>query len=99
MWSPRIKILFIVLYFYFSPKSFCQEEHFNWFYGHLCGLSFQGNSVSNQNLSNMYTEECSAAISDDFGNLLFYTNGQEVFNKNYTLMPNGSGILGHVSSA
>ena len=31
----------------------------------------------------------SAIISDTLGNLLFYTNGQEIYNKNHQRMPNG----------
>ncbi len=42
--------------------------------------------------------ECSASIADASGNLLFYTDGLNVFNANHTVMPNGSGLQSHSSS-
>jgi gliding motility-associated-like protein len=44
------------------------------------------------------TFEGCATISDNNGDLLFYTDGMVVYNKNHVLMPNGSGLLGHSSS-
>lgn len=42
-------------------------------------------------------EGCSA-ISDSSGNLLFYTDGTRVWDKNDVLMPNGAGLNGNSSS-
>src|SRR5215217_3779517 len=46
----------------------------------------------------MSTYEGSASIADHDGNLLFYTDGISVWNKNHNVMPNGSGLLGDASS-
>jgi len=46
----------------------------------------------------MSTVEGCATISDTAGNLLFYTNGLTVWNKNHQVMENGSGLLGRESS-
>ena len=44
------------------------------------------------------TTEGVATISDNSGNLLFYTNGITVWNRNHLIMTNGSGLLGDFSS-
>jgi hypothetical protein len=38
--------------------------------------------------------DCSSTISDALGNLLFYTDGVSVWNKNNGVMPNGTGLVG-----
>jgi gliding motility-associated-like protein len=40
-----------------------------------------------------------ATISDASGQLLFYTDGSFVYNKNHQIMQNGSGLMGHPSSS
>src|SRR5690606_31896879 len=42
--------------------------------------------------------EGTASIADSDGNLLFYSAGQQVWNKDHDFMPNGTGILGHDGS-
>lgn len=42
--------------------------------------------------------ECTSSVSDLNGNLLFYTEGLHVWNRNHQQMPNGSGLLSHVST-
>lgn len=43
--------------------------------------------------------EGSSAMSTPDGELLFYTNGIVIRDRNHNLMPNGTGLLGHVSSS
>jgi len=47
----------------------------------------------------MNTNEGCATISDNNGNLLFYTDGIKVWNRNGQVMPNGSGLKGDPSSS
>ena len=42
----------------------------------------------------MGTVEAVASISDSAGNLLFYSNGQRVWNRLHEVMPNGDSIIG-----
>ncbi|MDQ3108632.1 MAG: M43 family zinc metalloprotease [Bacteroidota bacterium] len=42
--------------------------------------------------------ECTSTISDANGNLLFYTDGISVWNRNNVVMANGSGLMSHASS-
>jgi hypothetical protein len=43
-------------------------------------------------------QESTTTISDVNGNLLFYSDGIQVYNRNNVVMPNGSGLLGNSSS-
>ena len=47
----------------------------------------------------MVSSEACGAISDGNGNLLFYTNGVNVYNKNHQLMLNGDNIGGNISTS
>ncbi|MCM2301324.1 MAG: T9SS type B sorting domain-containing protein [Flavobacteriaceae bacterium] len=75
-----------------------QKETNSWYFGENAGLDF--NSGTPMALSNgaLNTREGCAAISDKNGNLLFYTDGVTVYNKNHGVMLNGTGLKGHSSS-
>jgi hypothetical protein len=61
-------------------------------YGHA-QIIFQGDSVLVEPTSLAFNFESTAAVmSDTDGNLLFYTNGCEVANRNHQTMPNGIGL-------
>ena len=93
--------------FLFLSLSFClcslaglaQKETNVWYFGKNAGLSFS-NPLDPQPLKDgrLFSEEGSATLSDAQGNLLFYSNGMQVWNKNRTLMVNGSELKGHESS-
>ena len=84
-----------VFSFYFSPA---QQETYNWYFGNHAALNFSGGSPVVLSNSAMATSEGCSSISDNAGNLLFYTDGVSVYNSNNAIMPNGSGLLGHESS-
>ena len=75
-----------------------QGEQNNWYFGKGAGISFSGDSAMAVANGRLFTEEGSATISDKNGNLLFYTNGITVWNRNHKVMPNGNGLLGGNSS-
>jgi hypothetical protein len=62
-------------------------------FGNQIGIDFETGSPSifhpPSGNPEFYAHEGSAAISDEDGNLLFYTNGIHVWNRNHDLMPNG----------
>jgi len=76
-----------------------QHEFDNWYFGVNVGVSFVSGSPVNLSGGQLGTIEGSASISDSAGNLLFYTNGIDVWDKNNTIMPNGTGLLGALSSS
>jgi len=70
----------------------------NWYFGNTAGITFaSGSPVALTNGALSTTEGC-ASISDATGNLMFYTNGINVYNRNHVLMTNGTGLTGHQSS-
>lgn len=74
-----------------------QQETSNWYFGYGAGLDFsKGSPVFQEGRINQW-EGC-ASISDRKGRLLFYTNGQAVWNREHKTMRNGKGLKGHNSS-
>lgn len=70
----------------------------NWYFGWQVNLNFNTSPPSLNYTNNMWAEEGCSFIGDSLGNILFYTNGLEVYNKNHVMMPNGNGLLGGVST-
>jgi hypothetical protein len=70
----------------------------NWYFGTNAGVSFNtGVPVALINGA-VVTTEGVATISDNSGNLLFYTDGVTVYNRNHLVMTNGTGLFGDASS-
>ncbi|MCX6287268.1 MAG: hypothetical protein NTY96_09140 [Bacteroidetes bacterium] len=69
---------------------FSQREFNNWFFGDSAGVSFMtGSPVAF--LSNKMDAQSGGTcnISDSLGNILFYSNNGEVYNRNNIVMPDG----------
>tara|TARA_R100001369_G_scaffold20091_1_gene36544 strand:- start:16662 stop:19373 length:2712 start_codon:yes stop_codon:yes gene_type:complete len=82
-----------------SSAFYAQNEGAYWYFGNQAALNFNSGSpvpVSNAKLT---TLEGSATISDRNGNLLFYTDGMMVYDRNHNIMPNGAGLKGNLSSS
>lgn len=69
-----------------------------WYFGDKAGLDFNTTPPTALMNSQMITHEGCATVSDSTGNLLFYTDGRNVWDRNHQVMPNGSGLTGHESS-
>ncbi len=69
---------------------FPQKEFNNWYFGDSAGVSFNS-GVPVAFLSSKMDDfsNGSSNISDSLGNILFYTNGGQVYNRNNSIMPNG----------
>ncbi|WP_140487091.1 T9SS type B sorting domain-containing protein [Flavobacterium sp. GSA192] len=91
------KILFIILLF-LSLVSYSQGEANIWYFGEYAGLDFNSGSPVPLTNGQLFTYEGCATISDSFGQLLFYTDGGYVFNRNHQVMVNGTGLMGNESS-
>ncbi len=94
------KITLLIIVFFIQLTSFGQNEAANWYFGYGGGISFNqsANTITSVNNGQLFTNEGCASISDDTGNLLFYTDGSTVWNKNHDVMSNGTGLLGDSSS-
>jgi hypothetical protein len=78
--------------------AYSQGEANVWYFGNGAGLDFNFNPPvqlenGNANLTDLNREGV-GGMSDGSGNLLFYTDGRNVYNKNHVLMTNGFGLLG-----
>jgi gliding motility-associated-like protein len=93
----KIVLLFFILLN--TTLAFTQEEANTWYFGRNAGVDFNsGNPVALTN-GQLNTFEGSSTISDKNGNLLFYSDGATVWNRNHIIMPNGTGLLGNSSSS
>jgi hypothetical protein len=77
---------------------FSQKQTNNWYFGINAGLSFNSNPPVVLTNGALNTTEGSAVMSDSNGNLLFYTDGVNVWNNTHSVMPNGTGLQGDVST-
>jgi gliding motility-associated-like protein len=74
------------------------KEAWHWHFGQNASLDFSS-GVPVPGLSPINTQEGTACYSDpNTGQLLFYTDGITVWDKNNNQMPNGFGLLGGISS-
>src|SRR5437762_12543520 len=76
-----------------------QHEYDNWYFGSQAGIDFTSGVPVNLTNGQIYTTEGSSCISDSAGNLLFYTDGVTVWNKNHQQMANGFGLEGGGSTS
>ena len=99
-------ITYFIFILSFSPL-FSQGEASHWYFGNGAGLIFDTNTntviATNAAASTINTNEGCSSISDSNGNLLLYTDGRIIWDKNHQIMPNadysnGSGLLGDPSS-
>lgn len=90
----RITLLVnLLVIFYFSPARGQKINH-AWAFGHYMGLDFSSGGPTFFRDSMQASEGC-ASVCDSSGKLLFYSNGNKVYDRSHRLMPNGSGIMGH----
>ena len=99
-----MKKITLLLFLFFTVFVFAQKEANYWYFGNNAGLHFlDDGTVVPLSDGNMTTNEGCSSISDAQGNLLFYTDGRTVWDKNHVIMPNGdylggTGLLGDPSS-
>jgi PKD repeat protein len=89
----------VYIFFLFSALNSSASNETNiWYFGFGAGLDFNSGSpvAISGGMTNTY-EGCSS-ICDANGNLLFYSDGLTVWNRNHQVMPNGSGLTGDFSS-
>ncbi|MCH7525027.1 MAG: hypothetical protein IIC74_08465, partial [Bacteroidetes bacterium] len=92
------KYFIYIIIFLFSLSVLAQREAANWYFGNDAGLNFNTGTPEILLDGMLFATEGCSTISDSAGNLVFYTNGRTVWNRNHNIMPNGQGLLGHDSS-
>lgn len=80
----------------FPFDSFAQwKQANNWYFGQYAGISFQNGSppvVILNGQTNNILQTGTVSMSDDDGNLIFYSNGITVWNRNHQVMTNGTNM-------
>ena len=90
-----MKSKFLLLFFlFFSIKVISQNETTKWYFGVNAGLDFSSSPPTILTNTTMNNGAGCATIADANGNLLFYTDGQTIWNQNHTIMANGTGLNG-----
>src|SRR3569832_419007 len=82
---------------FYSNVSYSQKETNVWCFGYHASVNFNSGTPIAYSSAIYQWEGCSS-IADSNGTLLFYTNGETVWNVNHVPMPNGFGLKGNDSS-
>ena len=88
----------LVFFLFLAQLVFSQGEYNIWYFGNNAGMDFNGGAPVALTNGVLNTDEGSSSICDAAGNLLFYTDGITVWNRNHAVMPNGTGLHGDGSS-
>ncbi|WP_452220427.1 T9SS type B sorting domain-containing protein [Lacinutrix salivirga] len=92
------KYLFLVFIAFCFQYSFGQNEAAIWYFGNNVGLDFTSGNPEVLTDGQLSTFEGCSTIATPDGDLLFYTDGITIWDKNHQIMPNGNGLLGDPSS-
>ena len=94
------KTVLFVIFSLIGLYTYSQNEAANWYFGENAGLTFDltNNAIVQNSNGRLNTREGCSSISDDNGNLLFYTDGVTVWNRNHVQMANGFDLHGDSSS-
>ncbi len=95
--NKRLPFLILLLSFYLA-NLVAQGEGNIWYFGKGFGLDFNDGEPKLLKDGALNTFEGVASISDQNGSLLFYTDGQTVWNAKHQIMPNGEGLMGDSSA-
>lgn len=84
-----------LLLLFISCFAFSQQEASVWYFGANAGLKFNPDgSVTPLGNGQINTNEGCSTIADFNGNLLFYTDGRTVWDRNHVIMPHGNYFAG-----
>ena len=98
--SGRVQVLAAcgILLLLGSVPAAAQREAYTWYFGQGIGLDFRYSPAKLLTGRNIVTSEGCTTVSDGQGNLLFYSEGDTIWNRNHKIMPHGTGLKGHFSS-
>lgn len=91
-------LISIFLICFCSLQGHSQNQAKQWYFGYGCGLDFHTDPPTALLDNEILTAEGCATISNENGELLFYTNGVTVMSKDHEVMENGSNLHGHQST-
>ena len=88
------RIFILKAFLLLSGILFAQKESNIWYFGGYAGLDFNTNPPTALTNGALGTLEGCASIADNNGNILFYTDGDTVWNRKHLPMPNGFALMG-----
>lgn len=74
------------------------KRTYHWYFGYHCGLDFTSGQPVSDTTGALESIEGSAVYSDTSGQLLYYSNGEQVWDRNHQVLPNGNGLFGNQSA-
>ncbi len=97
------KILLSIFFIFITLSGISQHssQASNWYFGWNSGITFNTTNGHPQPLydGQIHQNEGCASISDSNGELLFYTDGMTIWDKDHNPMPNGQDLLGDPSAS
>ncbi len=93
------KVLFLFFGLIISANCYSQNEANVWYFGQNAGLDFSSGSPVAITDGQLSTVEGCSSFADSNGDLLFYSDGITVYNKNHQVMQNGNNLGGNPSSS
>lgn len=94
-----VRITLPCIFLCVSICSAAQSPADYWYFGYKAGVHFTSTGPQSILDGQLHTVEGVATISDESGQLLFYSDGDSVWNRIHQVMPNGTGLLGDGSSS
>ena len=93
------KLTLILFTICFLQIAFCQAQDikrtYHWYFGVKAGIDFSNGYAQPDTTGKIAVFAGCSALSDTNGNLLMYTDGFFVYNRNHQIMPNGDSIAGY----
>src|SRR5690606_4894848 len=86
------------------PLQVCTDEQVRanqrfWYFGFQGGIDFGISGTTATAFTGVSNSaEGSTVVTDTAGNLLFWSNGQQIYNSSGSVMPNGGGLTGNSSA-
>lgn len=92
-------LLLVALCWLFLPAATnAQKQANHWYFGNGAGIDFSSGTARANHDGALFTSEGCSSISDENGQLLFYTDGITVWNREHQPMVGGQGLRGHASA-
>ena len=98
-YSSYRKVILSITFYALLLSCFAQKENNMWTFGYRNGLDFNTNPPTHFESEVVLAWEGNSSVSDENGNLLFYTDANAILDVNGNAMPNGNGILGNTCTA
>lgn len=96
---PFLSALALLCSLGWSPLLYGQKEAAIWYFGNNAGLDFRTGTPIPLTNGQLNTIEGCESFSDPDGNLLFYTDGKTVWNRQHRPMPNGTELRSSFSTS